>query len=142
MKSIDLINCKEGRGEIPIFYVGRGEEMNSSKNSDQQGVLMEEDQRNILIIGGIEIVLPRNLVEARACVVGVATKGQLIETVKEEEEKEKTLMISPAEEEEHLAELRKIFSQESEQGITTVLEATEAEPEGEEADIIDFGWSV
>jgi hypothetical protein len=75
-RSVDLINCQEGRGDIPIFQVGKGEEMSSA-----------EDQRSILIIGGIEIFLPRSQGEASICVVDAATKGQQVETVMEEEEK-------------------------------------------------------
>jgi hypothetical protein len=72
--------------------------MNSAESSYQQGVLIgedsygfaehvneddekldtltiqEEDQRNILIIGGIEIFLPSSPVEARACVAGAKQK--------------------------------------------------------------------
>jgi hypothetical protein len=134
MRSVDLIDCQEGRREIPDFQVGKGEEMNSEVSSDQQGVLTEEDQRSILIIGGIEIFLPSSLVEARACVAGAAIEGKPTETVKEEEEKEQTLMFSPAEEEEHSTELLKIFSQEDEQEMTAALESAAEE----EADNIDF----
>jgi hypothetical protein len=91
--SVDLINFQEGRGDIPIFQVGKGEEMSSAESSCQQGMSTngkeakerphpyedscgtashvneddeklktsfteEEDQRSILIIGGIEIFLP------------------------------------------------------------------------------------
>jgi hypothetical protein len=130
----------------------------SEVSSDQQGVLIdedscgfvdhvneydeklntstikEEDQRCILIIGGIKTFLPSSQAEASINVVGAATKGQPTETFKEEEEKEKTLMFSPAEGEEHSTELLKIFSQEAEQEMTAALEpATE-----EEADNMDF----
>jgi hypothetical protein len=54
----DLIDCQEGREEIPDFQVGKGEEMrlsdslmNSEVSSYQQGMMTEEDQRSILIIG-------------------------------------------------------------------------------------------
>jgi hypothetical protein len=111
----DLIDCQEGREEIPDFQVGKGEEMrlsdslmNSEVSLDQQGMLTEEDQRSILIIGGIEIFLPSSPVEARACVADATTEeGQPTVTVIEEEEKEKTLMFSPAEGEEHSTELLK-----------------------------------
>jgi hypothetical protein len=43
-------------------------------SSYQQGVMIEEDQRSILIIGGIEIFLPSNPVEARDCVAGETTE--------------------------------------------------------------------
>jgi hypothetical protein len=45
--------------------------INSEESSDQQGVLTEEeDQRHILIIGGINIFLPSIPVEASAHVEG------------------------------------------------------------------------
>jgi hypothetical protein len=37
---------------------------------------MEEDQRCVLIIGGIQIFLPSSQVEARACVVDATEEGQ------------------------------------------------------------------
>jgi len=49
-RSVDLIDCQEGKAKIPYFQVGKGEEMNSTKSSYQQGVLMEEDQRYVMII--------------------------------------------------------------------------------------------
>ena len=36
---VDLINCQEGRGDIPIFQVGKREEMILGESSCQQGVL-------------------------------------------------------------------------------------------------------
>jgi hypothetical protein len=36
-----LINYQEGSGEIPIFQVGKGEEMSSTKSSCQQGELTD-----------------------------------------------------------------------------------------------------
>jgi hypothetical protein len=44
--------------------VGKREEMKSSKSSYQQGVLMEEDHRRVLIIGGIQILMPNIPAEA------------------------------------------------------------------------------
>jgi hypothetical protein len=71
----------------------------------------EEDQRHILIIGGINIFLPSNPVEASAHVEGAAEERQPTKTVIKEE-KEKTLKSSQEmeEEEEHSTELLKIFS--------------------------------
>jgi hypothetical protein len=70
MRSIDFMSCQVGRGEIPYFQVGKGEEMglceglmNSADSSDQQGVLTEEDHRSVLIIGGIQIFLPNSPAE-------------------------------------------------------------------------------
>jgi hypothetical protein len=37
--------------------MGKGEEMNSVKSSHHQGVLTEEDQMCVLIIGGIETTM-------------------------------------------------------------------------------------
>jgi hypothetical protein len=71
---------------------------------DQQGMLTEEDQKYILIIGGIEVFLPHSPVEANTCVANATIEeGHPIVTVieKEEENMEKTLMFSPAEGEEH-----------------------------------------
>jgi hypothetical protein len=72
--SVDLINCEEGRSEILDFQVGKREErrvseslMNSVVSSYQKGVLIEEDHRCILIIGGINIFLPYSPTEASAC---------------------------------------------------------------------------
>jgi hypothetical protein len=71
-------------------------------------VLTEEDQRSVLIIGGIHIFLPRIPVEARACVAYAAVEGQPMQTLIKEN-KEKTLEYSPAEGEEHLAEFLRNF---------------------------------
>jgi hypothetical protein len=60
---------------------------------------MEEDQRCILIIGGIQIFLPSSPIEATTHIADAATrKGQPTVTVIEEEEIEKMLMSSPVEE--------------------------------------------
>jgi hypothetical protein len=109
ISSEDLIDCQEGRGEIPIFQVGKGEEMrlseslkNSVGSSYQQGVLTEEDQRSVLIIGGIRIFLPTSQAEASIC-VAEATKGQPVVTVMEE--KEQISESAPAEKEEHTVKM-------------------------------------
>jgi hypothetical protein len=74
--------------------------MNLEVSSYQQGELMEEDQKCILIIGGIQIFLPSNPVEARACVADATTEeGQPAVTVIEEEEMEQTSESAPAEQE-------------------------------------------
>jgi hypothetical protein len=61
--------------------VEKGEEMrlfdslmNSEVILDQQGMLTEEDQRSILIIGGIQIFLPNNPVKYRECVADATTE--------------------------------------------------------------------
>jgi hypothetical protein len=121
MGSVGLIDCQVGSRKFPGCQVGKGEKMrlceslmNSEESSGQQGVLIGEDQKSILIIGGIEIFLPSSPVEARACVAEATTEGgQPAETVMEEE-MEQTLMSTPAEGKEHSTELLKIFSQEAE----------------------------
>jgi hypothetical protein len=64
-------------------------------------------------------------------------EGQPIVTVIEEEEKEQTLMSTPAEGEEHSEELLKIFSQEVEQEMTAALELA-AEEEADNMDFVDL----
>jgi hypothetical protein len=75
---------------------------------------MEKDHRYSLIIGGINIFLPSSQAGASINVVGETIEGQPTDIFKEEEEKENTLMFSPAKGEEHSVELLKIFSQEVE----------------------------
>jgi hypothetical protein len=76
--------------------------MKSEGSLDQQGMLTEEDQRSILIIGGIEILLPRNPVQVRACVADATIEeGKPLVVFIEEEEKEQALTFSPTEEEEN-----------------------------------------
>jgi hypothetical protein len=72
--------------------VGKGEKrrltnslVNLEVNLDQQGVMTEEDQKCILIIGGIEIFLPSYPVQERAHVVDAAIEGHPTKTVKDEE---------------------------------------------------------
>jgi hypothetical protein len=94
MGSVDSIDCQEGSRKIPIFQVGRDKQMrlsegliNSEVSLDQQMQLTEEeDQRNLLMIGGIQIFLPFSQGEAEICVADAATTeaGQLAETVREE----------------------------------------------------------
>jgi hypothetical protein len=40
-RSIDLMNCQEGRGDIPIFQVSKGEEMKLFESSFHQWVLTD-----------------------------------------------------------------------------------------------------
>jgi hypothetical protein len=82
--SLDLIDFHGGRREIPYRQVGEGEEMNSIESSYQKRVLIDEhscgfldqvneddeklnnpiavkeDQRCVLIVGGIQIFLPNS----------------------------------------------------------------------------------
>jgi hypothetical protein len=71
MGSLDLIDCQVGSRKFPNCHVGRGKEMrlseslmNLEESSNQQGVLTSEDQKSILMIGGIRVFLPHNPVEA------------------------------------------------------------------------------
>jgi hypothetical protein len=78
----DLIDCQEGSdgssscqvgnversGDLIDCQVGKGEDMNSAESSYQQGVPMEEDQRCVMIIGGIQIFLPNSPVKANTSV--------------------------------------------------------------------------
>ena len=79
--------------------------MNSEVSSYQQGELMEkEDQKSILMIGGIEIFLPLRSVEVRACITeGATVEGQLVETVMGEES-EQMLEAAQEERKEHFEE--------------------------------------
>jgi hypothetical protein len=69
----DIMNCQDDRDASPSFQVGVEDMrlsksiMNSEVSSYHQRLLTEEeDQRHFLIIGGINIFLPRNQVEASA----------------------------------------------------------------------------
>jgi hypothetical protein len=94
-------------------------------------VTEEEDQTNILIIGGVEIFLPSSQGKA---ITGVsyAIERQTVETVMEE--KEQILKSVPTEGEEHSIESLDIFSQEAKQEMTAALKSTAEE----EAYSIDF----
>jgi hypothetical protein len=128
MGSLDLIDCQVGSRKFPNCQVGRGKEMrlskslmNSEESSDQQGVLTGENQKSILMIGGIRVFLPSSPVEARACVADATTEErQPTETVMEEEV-EQTLMFSQGEKDERSTEWLKIFSQEAETEMTAAL---------------------
>jgi hypothetical protein len=92
----------------------------------------EKDQKDILIIGGIQIFLPGSPVEARVCVVDVAAKErQLAETIKEEEEMEKTLMFTQEKGNEHSEEWLNIFSQEAEKETSAALKLIAGEEHGD-----------
>jgi hypothetical protein len=143
--SLDIIDYQVGRGGIPKCQVGKGEDMNLVESSYQQGVLIdedscgfsdhvneddenlnipitaEEDQRCVLIIGGIQIFLPNSPEETNTrvsheevvqqesekeamgpndfkancvCDAGATEERQPSRTVKYEE-KEKILMFAP-----------------------------------------------
>jgi hypothetical protein len=137
MISKDLIVCQEGSKEIPIFQEGKGEKMSSEMSSYQQGQLTEkEDQKGILIIGGIRIFLPGILVEARVCVANEAstTEGKPAMTIVKEE-LEQTLEAAQAEEEdENSKEWLNSFRQEDEKEITAALKLTTEEEHGDKYD--------
>jgi mannitol/fructose-specific phosphotransferase system IIA component len=105
--------------------------MNSEVSSDQQEEMIEkEDQKSILMIGGIQIFLPHSPVEARECVADAATtERQPAETVKEEEEVEQTLMFSQGEEDEHSKNGSKFSARKLNRKITAALETAEEEEE-------------
>jgi hypothetical protein len=103
--SLCLIDFHGGIREIPYREVGEGEEMNSVESSYQKGVLIdehscgfvdqvteedeklntpiaaEEDQRWVLIVGGIQIFLPNSPTETN-------TRVAHEEVVQQESEKE------------------------------------------------------
>jgi hypothetical protein len=77
MGSVDSIDYQEGSREILIFQVGRDKKKrlsegltNSEVSLDHQMQLTEEEnQENLLMIGGIQVFLPHSLGEAEICVV-------------------------------------------------------------------------
>jgi hypothetical protein len=68
MRSLeDIIDCQEGKEEIPYCQVGKGEQMKLEVSSYQQEELTEkEGQKSVLMIRGIRVSIPRNRVEANA----------------------------------------------------------------------------
>jgi hypothetical protein len=124
----------EERHHLYEYSCGVAGHVNEADEKLNTSITEEEDQRNVLIVGGIQIFLPRSQAEASISVVGATTKGHPIETIKEEEEKEQTLSFSPVEGEEHPTKFLKIFSQEAKQEMTAVLESAIEE----EANIIDL----
>jgi hypothetical protein len=87
----DLIYCEEGKNGNSNFQVGKENEMrlfesliNSEESSYQQEVsTKEEDQRHIIIIGGINIFFPSNPIEANAHVEGAIEERQPTKTIME-----------------------------------------------------------
>jgi hypothetical protein len=137
MRSLeDLIDYQEGREEIPYCQVGKGEQMrlnesimnsgmsldqreeltekmSSKVSSYQHGQLIEkEDQKSILMIGGIRIFLPSRQNKAREDVVGAATtERKLAVTFKEMEQMSEG---AQGEEEEHTVEMHTPWEKEIE----------------------------
>jgi hypothetical protein len=123
MISVDLIDYQDGRTEIPIFQVGKGEErrlseslMDSVESSYQQGDMIEEDKKCILIIGGIEIFMSHSPVEARACVADATEEKRHLVVTIIKEKNEKTLKSAQQmrKGEEHSAEFLRNFNLEVE----------------------------
>jgi hypothetical protein len=112
--------------------------MNSKVSLDQQVQLIEEeDMRNILMIGGIQIFLPFSQGEAEVCVIdGAATVAeQSAVTIRKEEGLEQTLEAAQADEEnEHSEECLNAFSQEAEEDVALKLTAEEAEEDDEHSE--------
>jgi hypothetical protein len=113
--------------------------INSEVSLDQQMQLTEEeDLRNLLMIGGIQIFLPHSPEEAKVCVADEATTtevGQLAETVRKKNWSRYLEAAQAEEEDEHSEEWLNIFSQETEK--TAALELAEVEEE-EEVDNISL----
>jgi hypothetical protein len=145
MGSVDLIVCLESSGSIPYCQVGRDEQvnfdqpeelteqmrlskglMNSEMGLDQHVQLTkEEDQDNILMIGGIGVFLPFSQVD----------ESQLTMTVRKEEELEKTLEAAQADEEdEHSEEWLNDFSQEAKEAVALKMTEKEAEEDDEHSE--------
>jgi hypothetical protein len=70
--------------------------VNEDDEDLKTSITEEEDHRSVLVIGGIEIFLPRSKGEASICVADATTKGQQVETVIDAEEQ--TLKSTPTEE--------------------------------------------
>jgi hypothetical protein len=70
--------------------------VNEDDDKLNTSITEKEDQKSVLIVGGIKMFLPSNQLEAIISVASAKTKVQPTETVKEDEEKEKTLIFSPA----------------------------------------------
>jgi hypothetical protein len=147
MGSVDLIIYQESSEQIPYFHVGRDEQVSwnqpeevteqvsSEMDLDQHVQLTEEeDQRNLLMIGGIEVFLPLTQEEAETCIVDVATtEGQLAETVAEGLEK-MSEATQAGEENEHSEEWLNIFSQEAREAVALRLTTKKAEENDEHSE--------
>ena len=89
----DLIDCQEGSRKIPICQVGRDEQMRLSEGliksevslNQPEELIEEEDQRSLLMIGGIQVFLPLAQEEAKIYVVDAKTTEarQPAETIRE-----------------------------------------------------------
>jgi hypothetical protein len=141
MGSVDLIICQEGSEQIPYCQVGRDEQMrlsegliNSEMSLDQHEQLREEeDMRDLLMIGGIKVLLPFTQEEAEVCVADEATTIEEKSVVTVKEELEQTLEAAQADEEEneHSEECLNAFIQEAEEVVALKLTAEEAQENDE-----------
>jgi len=59
--------------------------MKSTESSYQQGVMMEEDHRSVLITGGISVFLPTSQAEASIYVAGTVAERKLTKNIIKEE---------------------------------------------------------
>jgi hypothetical protein len=132
-----MLTCDREAEERPHLYeesCGFVAHVNEDDEKLNNSTIKEEDQRCILIIGGIKIFLPSSQTEASICVSDAAEEGKPTETVIKEE-MEQILKFSHVREEEDNSEgWLKIFSQEDEQEMTAALETASEE----EADSINF----
>jgi hypothetical protein len=112
--------------------------INSKMDLDQQVQLTEEeDLRDLLIIGGIQVFLPLSPEEAGVYVAdGAATAAeQSAVIVRKEEELEQTLEASQDEEEnEHSEECLDAFIQEAKEVVELKLTAEEVEEDDEHSE--------
>jgi hypothetical protein len=133
IRNSEVISYQQGEF-VDEYSCGFANHVDEYYEKINTSTIKEEDQRCILIIGGIKTFLPSSQAEASISVAGVEIEGKSIESIKEEEEKENTLMFSPTEGKEHSTKFLKIFIQETEQEMTATLKPT---IEGE-VDNMDF----
>jgi hypothetical protein len=128
---------QEERPHLYGYSYGIADHVNEDDEKLNNSTLEEEDQRSVLIIGGIKIFLPRSQVEASVQVSGATGEIQPVEIVIEEEMDQILKSVQVEEEEEHSEKLLKIFSQEVEQEITAELKPT-VEEETYNMDFVDL----
>jgi hypothetical protein len=115
---------------IGEYSCGFSYHMNEYDEKLNTFTIQEEDQKSILIIGGIHIFLPNNTIEASAHDKSATGEEiQPTETIRGEE-MDQTLMSTPAEVAEHSEELPKIFNQEVETEMNAVLKPAKEEETG------------
>jgi hypothetical protein len=99
----------------------------------------KEDQKCLLIIGGIEIFLPLSPVEVRACVVDTTSNSRRTTSCDCQKRWSRYQRLAQAKEKEHSEEWLKSFSQEAEKETTAALKLTAKE---EHADKILTPWEL